>query len=619
MPPLITRRRFGGSLLVSILLLVGIVLGIIVARSYFTPVSVDEPALKVEPESAPPIVPDDLPAAEILLVDVTEASGIRFRHDAGTLERYFFPSIMTGGGALFDFDRDGDLDIYLINGNQHEAEAGQSAVSAGSMNRLYRQTKEWQFEDVTARSGLGDTGFGMGVAVGDVNNDGYPDVYVSNFGADRLYLNRQDGTFEDVTAASGIENLQWGTSVSLVDYDRDGWLDVFVTNYVDYYATRVCADSDGRADFCGPQAFFETSDRLFRNRSADSSPTQVRFEDVSVPSGVSSQLGAGLGVVCADFDGDHWPDIYVANDRKPNFLWINQHDGTFVDEAVFRGAAYDSQGRPQASMGIAAGDLNGDSAIDLYVTHLEGESNALYLSEGHAGFTERSAAAKLLTPSYPSTGFGTTFVDLNHDDRLDILVVNGRVKRSEYGANQGGAEQVSQWSEYAEANQIFLNAGQGRFREHGRGQAQAEDSFCGPVEISRGLATGDIDNDGDLDVLVTNIAGLPRVYRNDAAKSGGWLRVRAVDPQFGGRDAYGSVVTLIADAKRWTRTINPGVGYLSSSEPTAHFGLGDRKQIGRIEVTWPNGVTETFSGGPVNQLRILQRGAGESTDGIAGQ
>lgn len=546
-----------------------------------------------------------------LFTDVTDIAGLDFVHTPGDLERYFFPSIMGGGCALLDFDRDGLLDIYLVNGN--DTPNGLPAADGSPeppVNRLYRQTDGGRLLDVTDSSGLGDPGYGMGVAVGDVNNDGYPDVYITNFGPDRLYLNQKDGTFLDVTETAGIGNVLWSASASFLDYDRDGRLDLYVTNYVDYYAERNCPDPDGRPDFCGPQVFFETADKLFRNVTGDQSASAgVRFQDVSRSAGIASRSGAGLGIVCADFDGDTWCDIYVANDRTANLLWINQRDGTFVDEAVLRGAAYDPQGRAQAGMGIALADVNADALPDLYVTHLEGESNALYLSQQRGLFAESSAAAGLLVPTFPYTGFGTAFLDINHDAALDIVVANGRVKRSAR-SSAGPA-----WSDYAENNLIFLGEAGGRFAAW----ASERESFTATPGIWRGLAVGDVDRDGDLDLLVTSIAGQARLSRNDAPKSGGWLAVRAIDPHRGGRDACGAVVTVMAGDARWTRTIQPGFSYLSSSEPVAHFGTGPVERCDLIDVLWPDGTAETFPGGPVNQVRILEQGAGEPIDAPPGR
>ncbi|MGH7202238.1 MAG: FG-GAP repeat domain-containing protein, partial [Planctomycetaceae bacterium] len=430
------------------------------------------------------------PDAPPLFTDVTAEAGIEFLHVTGRRGRYFFPDVMAPGGAMLDFDLDGDLDILLINSGSPKA----AADDHGS-NRLYRQEPGGRFADVTEGSGLEGGDYGMGVAVGDVNNDGRPDVYVTNYGPDRLYLNQADGTFLDITEAAGIDNPQWGASACFVDYDRDGRLDLMVTNYVDYYPSRQCVDGRGREDFCGPQVFFGTADKLYRNESG--SGTTVRFTDVSLSSGIAHQRGPGLSVTAADFNGDRWPDIYVANDGAANFLWINQRDGTFRDEAVLQGVANDALGRAQAGMGIAVGDVNGDAAFDLFVTHLAGETNTLYLSDA-AGFRDAGPSAGLAGPSFPYTGFGTALADLDHDGDLDALVVNGRVKRPE-SASAGDEADTNFWRSYAEPNQISLNDGDGRFEEF----SSSADPFTSAVDASRGLAAGDIDNDGDLDVLVT--------------------------------------------------------------------------------------------------------------------
>lgn len=567
------------------------------------------------------------PAETALLADITSTVGLDFVHSPGKPGGYFFPEIMGAGAALFDFDLDGDLDIYLINGSlisqtSGGGTAGREHGGAALTNRLYRQESSGRFADVTEISGLGDRGYGMGVAVGDVNNDGYSDVYVTNYGPDRLYLNRGNGTFLDITEEAGIDNPSWGASACFVDYDRDGRLDLVVTNYVDYYPSTQCADARGREDYCGPQVFFGTADKLYRNETppaendglpdARRRPT-VRFADVSLTSGIARQRGPGLGVMCADFNGDRWPDIYVANDGTANFLWINQHDGTFRDEAILRGVAYDAQGRPQAGMGIAWGDVDANGRFDLFVTHLSGETNTLYLSDP-AGFRDAGPAAGLAGPSFPYTGFGTAMADLDHDGDLDVAAVNGRVKRPAAAAPGDSARSDQPlsdetfWRNYAEPNQIFLNHGDGRFREF----SSRDDPFISTTEVSRGLAMGDIDNDGDLDFLVSNAGGRARLYRNDAPKDGHWLQVRAVEPTAGGRDSYGAVVTVTAGERQWRRMVNAGSSYLSSSDPRVHFGLGSVTAVDAIEVLWPDGTAEIFAGGPVDRLRILRHGEGQS-------
>ncbi|MFP6770483.1 MAG: CRTAC1 family protein [Planctomycetaceae bacterium] len=545
-----------------------------------------------------------------LFAEVGSSLGITFVHDAGTTGRFFLPELLAPGVALFDFDCDGDLDLFLLNSGQLDAR-GLPSPDSRVVNRLFRQVEQGRFEDVTQSSGLGHAGFGMGVAVGDLNNDGYPDLYVSNFGSDRIYLNRKDGTFADVSEASGIENDQWTTSVALIDFDRDGWLDIYATNYVDHRADRKCPDNRGRDDFCGPQVFDGLPDRLFRNlgaTSAGESPL-LRFADVSATAGIARQGGPGLGVVCADFNDDRWPDIYVANDHAANFLWINGQDGTFREEAFFRGGALSAQGRPQASMGIACGDVDGNGRIDLLLTHLEGENNALYMGIDAKGFRESSSRAGLAVPSLGFTGFGTQFLDLDNDGDLDLFVANGRAKRTTRNVGDTPHRSVPKfWRAYAEANHVFFNDGTGGFSrfEHDR------DPLVGDIEVSRGLATGDIDNDGDLDVVITNTAGPVRIYRNQAPRTGHWLLVRATLPERGGRLAIGARVTVSAGKTTWTRLVQPATSYLSSSDPRVHFGLGPVTVIDRIDIDWPDGSSESFAGGAVDRVRELAAGTGVS-------
>ncbi len=358
--------------------------------------------------------------------DDTDRAGLAFVHDAGDLNRYAMPQIVGSGAALFDCDGDGRLDIYLLtNGGPKSA----------SVNRLYKNMPDGTFQDVTAGSGLGIAGHSMGVAIGDVNNDGLPDVLVTQYGGIKLFLNRGGGKFADVTEAAGLVNPLWATSANFFDYDRDGWLDLVVVNYLDYDPSWPCTATNGAKDYCAPSVFRGTVTRLFHNRGlagagGTADMPAVRFADVTVPAGLAKAPGPGLGVYCADFDGDGWPDIFVANDGKPNHLWINQHNGTFSEEAVARGVAVGVMGQAEGNMGVAIGDVNNDGLFDLYVSHLAWEHNTLWLQGPKRGvFRDRTARAGLLTAAWRGTGFGTLMADFDHDGWLDIAVVNGRVAR----------------------------------------------------------------------------------------------------------------------------------------------------------------------------------------------
>jgi hypothetical protein len=528
-------------------------------------------------------------------VDITAESGLSFVHDAGPTGSYFVPQIIGSGAALFDFDNDGRLDIYLLQNG---------GPKSGSTNRLFRQLADGRFTDVSAGSGLDIAGYGMGVAIGDVNNDGWPDVLVTEFGGVRLFLNNGNGTFTEITKAAGLDTLLWGTSASFVDYDRDGWLDLVVVNYLDY-APIACFGTGGQRDYCPPKSFAGTVTKLYRNlgRPPGADAKTVRFEDVTLKAGLGRLPGPGLGVICADFDGDGWPDIFVANDEQPNRLWINQKDGTFKEEAVVRGLAFNSLGQTQANMGIAFGDVVGEGLFDVFVTHLTEETHTLWRQGPRGMFQDRTAAAGLASPRWRGTGFGTVLADFDHDGAMDLAIVNGRIG---HGPPAEAKTLGPFWSRYAQRNQLFANDGRGRFRDI----SEDDEAFCQTAAVSRGLACADLNGDGALDLLVTTIAGPARLYRNVAPKRGHWLLVRALDPALG-RDAYGAEVTVCAGGRRWLRCINPGYSYLCSNDPRAHFGLGPAERVEAIEVLWPDGTAEAFPGQSVDQMVLLRKGEGK--------
>jgi enediyne biosynthesis protein E4 len=543
-----------------------------------------------------PDPPGEEPAGPPWFADVTGQAGLHFVHDAGPVGRYFLPQAMGSGAALFDFDNDGRLDIYLLQNG---------GPDSGSTNRLFHQLPDGTFQDVSAGSGLDVAGFNMGVAVGDVNNDGFPDVLVTRYGGIKLFLNNGNGTFTDVTKEAGLDNPAWGTSAAFFDYDRDGWLDLVVVNYLDYDPTWPCTTASGRPDYCAPRAFGGRVSRLFHNLGKTAGAQGVRFEDVTEASGLGRLAGPGLGVVCADFDGDGWPDLFIANDGQPNRLWINRHDGTFREEAVQRGVAFNALGQAEAGMGVALGDVDGDGLFDLFVTHLTEETNTLWRQGPRGLFHDRTAGAGLAVSRGRGTGFGTVLADFDQDGALDVAVVNGRVSRAgkrEPGAS-GGLD--SFWRDYAERNHLFADDGMGHFRDI----SAANPALCGTANVARGLAWGDLDGDGAPDLLVTTVAGPARLYRNVAPQRGHWLLVRSRDPALQ-RDAYGAEVRVRAGDRRWVRWINPGGSYLCSSDPRAHFGLGSVGHVEGIEVLWPDGTTETFPGCSADQKLVLLKGAG---------
>lgn len=531
--------------------------------------------------------------------------------DVTSASRYFMPDIMGSGAALCDYDNDGDLDIFLLHGSP----SGDESPNAVS-NRLFRQDAGGKFVDVTVEAGLFDSGaaagYGMGVAIGDCDNDGDLDIYVTAYGPDRLWLNNGQGKFIDATKAAGLENIRWGTAVSFVDYDRDGWLDLLVVNYVDYYPGSQCEDASGRRDYCGPTSFVGAGDRLYRNLGGEGAGngSGPRFADVTVESGLAAKAGRGLGCYCADFNRDGLIDFFVANDMEANFLWIQQPGGKFLEQAELLGVAVNAIGQAEANMGVAWGDLNDDSFGDLFVTHLRGETNTLFLGGEGGAFIDSTPASGLGPPSLPFTGFGTAAIDVEHDGDLDLLVVNGRVKRAPVVL--ATAPLTPFWNDYAETNLLFRNDGRGKFID----ASDQSGRFAGTISIGRGLAFGDIDNDGDLDLLVSNCAGPARVYYNqlaDEKKSDGgrWLSVRSLDPALK-RDAIGAEIVVHAGERHYRRQCNPSSSYLAANDLRMHVGIGSARSYDKVSVLWPDGNSETFPGGETNRFVVLRKGEGQS-------
>jgi len=519
--------------------------------------------------------------------DVTDKVGLHFTHDGGPITpEYFMPQIAGSGCAFLDFDGDGRLDIYLI----HNGGPG------GAKNQLFHQEDDGTFRDVSAGSGLDVAGYGMGVAVGDVNNDGRPDVLLTEYGATRLFLNEGGGHFREVTREAGLDNPLWATSAAFFDFDRDGWLDLVVVNYLDYDRSIPCTGRGGQRDFCGPNLFPGTVARLYRNRGVG---TGVQFEDVTLKAGLSAARGKGLGVLCADFNGDGWPDIFAANDMMANHLWINQHDGTFKEEALTRGVAYIIGGASAANMGIAWADVDQSGLPALFVTHIIDEPHTLWKQEPRGFFQDRTASAGLAA-GRRSTGFGAAFVDFDRDGWPDLAFVNGGVLR-----NRDANPAEPFWTQFAQRNQLYANAGQGKFRD----LSASNPALCGFPYVGRGLAVGDFDNDGAPDLLITEIGGRARLLRNIAPAHGHWLAVRAILPQ-ARRDAYGAEVTVRAGEQAYWRLINPGYSYASSNDPRAHFGLGPHERYDAIDVLWPDGRAETFAGGAADRPVELRQGTG---------
>jgi hypothetical protein len=538
------------------------------------------------------VQPTSTPSEPPWLEDATERLGLKFVHDCGPVtQARFMPQIAGSGCAFLDYDGDGKLDIYLIH----------NGGPSGARNQLFHQENDGTFRDVSAGSGLDVAGYGMGIAVGDVDNDGLPDVVVTEYGRTRLFLNHGGGQFVEVTSTSGLDNPLWGTSASFFDFDGDGWLDLIVVNYVDYDPSKVCNSSGGRTDYCGPSIFKTMTPRLYRNLGGSRNGTGPLFEDATLKSGLANgPKGKGLGVLCADFNGDGWPDIFVANDMMANHLWINQRNGRFKEEALMRGAAFTLGGKSAANMGIAWADVDGVGLPDLFVSHIIDETHTLW-KQGPRGFFQDETAQAGLTAGWRSTGFGTALVDFNCDGWPDLAIVNGGVRRNRDADLTG-----PHWLQLAQRNQVYANLGEGRFRDI----SEFNPTLCREPFMGRGLAVGDFDNDGAPDLLVTEIGGKARLLRNVAPSRGHWLTVRAIIPKLK-RDAYGAEITVRAGGRSYWRLLNPGSSYCSSNDPRCHFGLGASDRYDAIDVVWPDGAEETFRAGSADKAIELRQGDGE--------
>jgi hypothetical protein len=543
--------------------------------------------------------------------DRAEETGLRFTHVNGMSGEFYFPEVMPPGVGLLDYDNDGDLDVYLVQGQRlgEGKTPGLALFQPAAIDvplplrgRLYRNdlqvrsdgTRTLHFTDVTANSGIDAREYGMGVATGDFTNDGCVDLYLTNLGQSRMFRNNCDGTFSDVSKESGTDGRGWAVSASFVDYDRDGWLDLYVGNYVlyDIKADQKCTGVAGRRDYCPPAVYRPQPDRLYHNNRDGT------FTDVTLKALGRTAFGPALGVVSADFNNDGWSDIYVANDVAENLLWMNQRDGTFRNTGLVSGAALSEAGKPEASMGVDAGDFDNDGDEDLFMTHLPVEGNNLYVNDGSGLFEDRSAASGLGPGSLGHSGFGTAWVDVDNDGWLDVLAVNGAIQ-----ALEGRGDDLFP---YDERKLLFRNLGDGRFRD--------VTSEAGTVftlsEVSRGAAFGDVDNDGDVDVLVGNLNGRVRLLVNTIGNRHHFVCLRLVGER--GRDMLGARAQIIRreGPTLWRRARADG-SYASANDPRVIAGLGTSTQAPRVRVRWPGGRVEEWPAVAIDRCTTLQEGRGQ--------
>ncbi len=531
-------------------------------------------------QASPPVV---------TFVDVTAKAGINFHHENSATPQKYLVETMGSGAAFIDYDGDGFLDIFLINGGW---------VPGTSRNRnlnhaLYHNRRDGTFEDVTAKAGIEpNLEYGMGAAVGDYDNDGHDDLFITNFnGTNILYRNNGDGTFSNVTAKAGVAgNGQWSASAVFLDYDKDGLLDLWVTRYVDHSFdnNKTCGPLSERGirGYCTPQIYNGLSNLLYHNNGDGT------FTDVSSKAGLASHPGKGLGVTVLDYNDDGYPDVYVANDSVANFLFRNNKDGTFSEVALESGVALDENGQPQAGMGTFSGDIDGDGRPDIMVTNLDFEYLDVYRNMGNGIFEDASTRTGVQLATRPFVGFGVGLLDFDNDGDLDMFVANGHILDN--------AAQIRQGAQYAQRKLLFENNG-GVFKEN----AAAHGAILMKPQVSRGLAIGDFDNDGGLDLLVTNCGGSPALLHNEGAARISWLTVKLAGTK-SNVNGIGAKIELAAGKTKQTREVTAGGSYLSSNDYRTHFGLGNWTGDVTLTVHWPSGRVQTQTAHPRQIVTITE-------------
>jgi len=523
----------------------------------------------------------------IQFAPVTESAGIHFQHVNGATGRKYLVETMGGGAAFLDYDNDGYLDIYLVNG----ANLPGSEIREPPTNRLYRNNGNGTFTDVTDKAGVGDGHYGMGCCVGDYDNDGNRDIYITNFGRNTLYRNNGDGTFTDVTELAGVGDDRFSAGCAFADYGNDGRLDLFVANYVtlDLNKSPNCSER-GIPAYCRPEDFPPAPDVLYRNNGDGT------FSDVTQRAGITS-LGRGLGAVWGDVDNDGWIDLYIANDRMANFLYHNNGDGTFTEVGELSGVAFNEHAVAESGMGVDMGDYDNDGDLDIVVTNYQGETNTLYQNDGTGNFWDVTAQGRLSEPTLIPLAWGTGFVDFDNDGFLDLFFANGHL--------HDNIEALEEVGRYRQRNQVFRNMGNGTYMEIS--------NACGPglliEKSSRGAVFGDYDNDGDIDLLVTHIGDTADVLRNDTAHTNHWIGITLVGTK-SNRDGIGARVTLNVGEKQLLREIKSGSSYLSQNDLRLLIGPGDSQQVDLITVRWPSGSVDHVQSVDADKWLTIQEGNG---------
>jgi hypothetical protein len=527
------------------------------------------------------------PVAPVTFRDGTAAAGIDFVHTNGASAEKYLVEAMGSGVVLFDYNNDGRLDIFFVDGGGLAR-----TVTVRPRHRLYSSRSDGTFEERGIAAGLRHTAYGQGACAGDIDRDGWTDLYVTNFGPNVLYRNTGKGTFTDISARAGVANAMWGASCAFFDFDRDGDLDLFVTNYVNAGAGNnpPCGDPrSGIRDYCHPLIFDPYPNVLYRNDGAG------RFTNISAQTGLATLKANGLGVVVSDFDDNGWPDVFVANDGMPNFLFRNRGGTQFDENGLLSGVAVAPDGQPRAGMGAASGDYDGDGRIDLMVTNLWGEAHSLFRSLGGALFAYATVESGIGPPTLPFVGFGTAFADYDNDADLDIVVVNGAFV--DHAIRAGSTRE--------QRRLLFRNGGSRRFLEVGE---LAGSAFSRP-RVGRGLAVGDIDNDGDLDLVVSNNGGRADLLINDGGNAGKAVVVRTIGTT-SNREGIGARLVMTVAGRTLVREVQAGSSYLSQSDLRAHFGLGAAAAADRLEVRWPSGRVDVVQNVAAGQILTVREGDG---------
>ena len=529
------------------------------------------------------------PNPPVTFANVAAAAGLTFTHTNGASPEKYLVETMGSGALFFDYDADGWVDLFFVDGGSYHDER----VASRARHRLFHNERNGTFRDVTASSGIQHREYGMGACAGDVDNDGRPDLYVTNDGPNTLWRNAANGAFTDATRAAGVGLGGWSTSCAFLDVEPDGDLDLFVTNYLDATRSnnRFCGDAQRRIRvYCHPLNYSGLPNVLYRNDGRGA------FTDVSKQAGLSDYAGNGLGVAVGDYDDDGRPDVFVANDAVPNFLFHNEGDGRFSEVSLPAGVAVARDGKPRAGMGTEFADYNGDGRLDLVVTNHEFETHSLFRNDGGT-FVDATVDAGIGSATLPFVGFGVVFLDFDNSGDIDLSILNGHVIDNTAVFRAG--------STHAQRKLLFRNATGRRFMEVGR---EAGSGFATP-SVGRTLAAGDIDNDGDLDLVVTNNGGAPELLRNDGGNRRNALLVRLVGAS-SNRDGLGARVTITTGDRRQTREVKSGSSYLGQNDPRAHFGLGDRTRVDQLEIRWPGGRREMIRDVAANQILTVTEGRG---------